>query len=67
MHDHTDAYTLLEDDYEQKLQRLQNHYASLWIEIPDDIYENLRSNFIIERTTLDINRTINEQRSNGDS
>lgn len=59
MHDHTDSYTLLEDEYEQKLQRLQNHYASLWIEIPDDEYENLRSSYVIERTLLETNRLIN--------
>jgi len=58
MHDHTDSYTLLEQEYEQKLQRLQNHYASLWIEIPDDEYENLRSSYVIERTLLEVNKKL---------
>lgn len=58
MHDHTDSYTLLENDYEQKLQRLQNHYASLWIEIPDEEYENIRSSYVIERILLETNRLI---------
>lgn len=55
-----DSLSLLEDDYNYKLQRLQNHYASLWIEIPDEEYESLRSNFVIERTVLETNSTINE-------
>ena len=57
--EHRDSLSILESDYNYKLQRLQNHYASLWIEIPDSEYENLRSNFVIERTVLESNRLIN--------
>lgn len=57
---HRDSLSILESNYNYKLQRLQNHYASLWIEIPEEEYENLRSNFVIERTVLETNRTIND-------
>lgn len=56
---HRDSLSILEDDYNYKLQRLQNHYVSLWIEIPDEEYESLRSNYVIERTVLESNRLIN--------
>lgn len=66
MHDHKDAYTILEEEYERKLAKIRDEAMRTWTDC-EEAYENCRSNYIIERTILETNRTINEQRSDGDS
>lgn len=59
--DYKDAYSLLEEEYERKLAKLRDENMRTGIDNEAE-YENIRSNYIIERTVLESNRLINNNK-----